>query len=86
MGIILHFPPNEYLLAFMMKAHSLPAELLSQQPFVEGDEIATAFSPHGLNFPSGCRLAEVDPGLCFAKLKDDQPAKEKIERLISRRN
>lgn len=49
MGITQHFPPNEYLLAFMMKA--LPAELLFQQPFVEGDEIATAFSTRGLNFP-----------------------------------
>lgn len=86
MGIIPHFPPNEYLLAFMMKAHSLPAELLFQQPFVDGDEIATAFSTRGLNFPSGCRLAEADPGLCFANLKDDPLAKEKIERLIICRN
>lgn len=62
----------------MMKAHSLPAELLFQQPFVEGDEIATAFSTHGLNFPSGCRLSEEDPALCFANLKDELLAKGKI--------
>lgn len=57
----------------MMKAHSLPAELLFQQPFVEGDEIATAFSTRGLNFPL----------LGWSRnLKDDLLAKEKIERLI----
>lgn len=69
MGIILHFPPNEYLLAFMMKAHSLPAELLFQQPFVGGDEIATAFSTRGLNFPSGCCLAKSGSWPLFCQLK-----------------
>lgn len=45
MSIIPLFPPREYqfLLPFMMKSHSLPAECLFQQPLVEVDEIAAAF-------------------------------------------
>lgn len=39
------FPPREYrfLLLFMMKSHSLLAELLFQQSLVEVDEMAAAF-------------------------------------------